>query len=373
MEQKTIAKRIREERERCGLSQQELAELMGWKSHASLVAIENGNKEVKAWELFKFAEILKVSPESLYSEIQEDLQPTIFWRKKGDNEKSVLLEEKHMIQCYEDYRLVERLVAENLVKKLPQEVCDIHEADTTWANRLAEKIHRKFSLGNYPAELLQQCLEEEYGILLLSKSLENGSASCYRDEFGAVILLNEREVPWRQSFNLAHELFHLITWDNQLIQKIKTNSDLFKKNEKLADAFAAALLMPQQMLDLDIQGNELTYSFIVALAMKYRVSKQAMLWRLCYLRYISNKAVENILADEDFLKLDHFSFKKSFQSIPSFSNRFVRLAYLAYEKGRLSKGRLAQMLQVKLRDVGHYLLEKGFYLTDDKKITITFS
>ena len=63
-----IAKRIREARERCGLSQQELANLMGWKSHASVAAIERGNQDVKTWEILKFAAIMKVSPESLYSE-----------------------------------------------------------------------------------------------------------------------------------------------------------------------------------------------------------------------------------------------------------------------------------------------------------------
>jgi DNA-binding XRE family transcriptional regulator len=60
--------RIKEARERCDLSQQELAALMGWKSHSSVVAIEKGEKKVKAWELLKFAQILKVSPESLYNE-----------------------------------------------------------------------------------------------------------------------------------------------------------------------------------------------------------------------------------------------------------------------------------------------------------------
>ena len=68
MKRNVIARRIREARERCGLSQQELANLMGWKSHASIVAIESENQDVKTWELLKFASIMKVPPESLYSE-----------------------------------------------------------------------------------------------------------------------------------------------------------------------------------------------------------------------------------------------------------------------------------------------------------------
>ena len=338
--------------------------------------------------------------------------------------KVALREERNLIQHYQNYRLVERLVdiPSSPVKALPRESSDILSATVDWANQLAEKIHREFRLGDYPAALLIKCLEEEYGVLLISCSLEDGSAACYREENGSVVMFNEKEVRWRQTFNLAHELFHLVTWSSSLISQIQSNEDLFQKNEKLADAFAAALLMPQQMIDLDVRGNKLTYSFIVALAGKYQVSKQAMLLRLRYLKFISSKSVELALADPEFLELDHDGFKQAFASIPReieksgigqggssdfldatrgcvpghdarsrrkirgkadagrnrffsheryaspLGNRFIRLAYLAYEKGRLSKGRLAQILSVKLRDLNQYLAEKGLHLTHDKEI-----
>ncbi len=157
----------------------------------------------------------------------------------------------------------------------------------------------------------------------------------------------------------------------RLIEQVHADEALFIKNEKLADAFAAALLMPQQMIDIDVRGKKLTYSFVVALARKYRVSTIAMLWRLCYLRIISRESVDLALADEDFKQLDHATFKDALQSSHPFDNRFLRLAYLAHEKGRLSKGRLAQMLNVKLLDVNQYLVDRGLYLTDDKEIETT--
>jgi|GEM_PF-6399037 Zn-dependent peptidase ImmA (M78 family) len=105
--------------------------------------------------------------------------------------------------------------------------------------------------------------------------------------------VGEKEARWRQIFNVAHELFHLISWSELLISQIQSNENLFHKNEKLADAFADALLMPQQMIDLDVRGNKLTYSFIVALASKYQVSKQAMLLRLRYLKFIPPKCTRS--------------------------------------------------------------------------------
>lgn len=371
MEQKNIAKKIKEARERCNLSQQDLANLMGWKSHTSIVAIENGTQDIKTWELLKLAGILKVSPESLYREDDLELaaSPIILWRKKAEDPNAVSYEERTINQHYQDYQLVEKLTnLPSSSKQLPLEACDITSVDIDWSNRLADKIHRELRLGDYPADSLANCLEEDYGVLLLSRPLNNGSAACCRNESGAIIVLNETEVPWRQGFNLAHELFHLITWSPSLIEKIQSDKDLFRKNEKLADAFAAALLMPSQMIDLDIRGNKITYSLIVALAMKYHVSKQAMLWRLCYLRVINHKAVKKAIEDKEFKDLDRSIFKQAFKSVKPLGNRFLRLAYLAYEKGRLSKSRLAQMIGVKLREVDEYLSEKGFYLTNDKEI-----
>lgn len=371
MNHEVIARKIREARERCGLSQQELANLMGWKSHTSLVAIENGSQAVKTWELLKLAIIMKVSPESLYSEETNVVEhPLILWRNRASDPKIVRKEECDVIQHCEDYRLIKRLIndSSSALKQLPCENCDINAINTDWANLLAERMHRELNLGDYPASLLAQRLEEDYGVLLMSIQLDNGSAACCRGEWGAAIVLNAKEVPWRQTFNLAHELFHLITWNLKLIGQVHVDEALFNKNEKLADAFAAALLMPQQMIDIDLRGHKLTYSFVVALARKYWVSTVAMLWRLCYLRIISHESVNHALADEDFRQLDHASFKEAFQSIQPFDNRFLRLAYLAHEKGRLSKGRLAQMLSVKLRDVNQYLADRGLYLTHDKEI-----
>lgn len=372
MRREIIAKKLREARERFGLSQQELASLMGWKSHSSLVAIEKGEQDVKTWELLKFAEILKVAPESLYREEPETVSeaPILFWRMRASDEKAVKQEELNILEHCHDYRLLERLtgIGPSSVKKLPHEECDIEKVNTDWANQLATKIHREFNLGDYPAELLAKCLEEDYDVLLISRSLDNGSAACLRADFCTAIVLNEKEVPWRQTFNLAHELFHLITWSKELFDKVKSDSNLFQKNEKFADAFAAALLMPQPMIEIDVQGNRLTYAFIVALARKYSVSTEALLWRLCHLRFLAGNLVKETLEDEEFKRLDRLTPKKTYKTSQVLGNRFLRLSYLAYESGRLSKGRLAQMLGKKFRDVDEYLQENGFYLTNDKEI-----
>ncbi|NGX43572.1 MAG: hypothetical protein K940chlam7_01870 [Chlamydiae bacterium] len=372
MKRSVIAKRIKEARERCGLNQKELANLMGWKSHSSITAIEKGEQDIKTWELLKFAQVLKVSPESLYSKESQEMpkHPVIFWRQKAADPALVQQEERNIVQHCEDYRLLERLVAPtpSQRRELPKKLFNIDQVDFDWANRLADEMHRELNLGDYPAEVLARRLEEDFGVVLLCRSLDNGSAACLRSGDDIVIVMNENEIPWRQVFSLAHELFHIITWNSSLIEKIQDSDSLFSKNEKLANAFAAALLIPQQMIELDLYGQKLTYSLVVALARKYGVSASTMLWRLSHLRFLSAEAVKAALEDKDFVQLDKSSFKKAFESVRSFGNRFLRLAYLAFERGRLSKSRFARMLGVNLRELDNYLSTKGFELTNDKEI-----
>lgn len=374
MDRIVIAQRVKEAREGRGLNQTQLAHRLGWKSHASIVAIEQGTKDLKMWELLMLAEALNISPESLYGKkpIESLFSPSILWRQKGNKPEAIRQEEQVILQHCENYRLLEKLVSLPSLpsRNLAERKIDIEEVDFEWANRLADELYRELNLGDYPAEVLARRLEDDFGVILLRRTLENGSAACFRKGNNIIIVTNENDIPWRQVFSLAHELFHVVTWSDLLIQKIQNSDSLFKKNEQLADAFAAALLMPQQMIERDLYGRKLTYSIVVAMARQYGVSTSAMLWRLCHLRFLSADIVNSTLADSEFKKLDKSTYKEAFESINSFSNRFMRLAYLAFESGRLSKGRLAKMLGANLRELEKHLSTYGFEITNDKEITV---
>jgi Zn-dependent peptidase ImmA (M78 family)/DNA-binding XRE family transcriptional regulator len=377
MERAVIAQRVKEAREGRGLNQTELAHRLGWKSHASIVAIEQGTKEIKMWELLKLAEALNVTPQSLYSQEPIGLlsSPRILWRQRVGGVEDICREEQNIYQHCEDYRFLEQLVTLPALpsRELLKRDFNIQKVDTEWANQLADELYREMNLGDYPAEVLARRLEEDFGVILLHRSLENGSAACLRSGAYIVIVMNEKEVPWRQIFSLAHELFHIVTWSDSLIQNIQTDDALFQKNERLAEAFAGALLMPQQIIERDLHGRKLTYSIIVALARKYGVSAAAMLWRLYHLRFLSSEAVKVTLDDGEFKDLDRSTYGKALEATPSFSNKFLRLAYLAFESGKVSKSRLARMLGVNLRELEKYLSKYGFKLTNDKEIAASIS
>lgn len=111
-----------------------------------------------------------------------------------------------------------------------------------------------------------------------------------------VISYNESEDVKRQRFTIAHELGHYILHSKDqpfFIDKApkvmyrnnaSTTGDVYKERE--ANAFAAALLMPKALVDIEIQNCFYTGDAAVKhLAKQFKVSEQAMSFRLSNLGY----------------------------------------------------------------------------------------
>ncbi len=117
-----------------------------------------------------------------------------------------------------------------------------------------------------------------------------------------IIGANESHHPNRQRFTIAHELGHFVLHEGEAVHldedrgaftvKLR-NLDSSKgedDDEKEANLFAAELLLPAKFLASDLQGKELDIlddsNFLTKLAEKYKVSVQALTFRLAYLNYI---------------------------------------------------------------------------------------
>ena len=66
--QHSLAERLREARERLGLTQKQLADMAGFPAHQIVSQIESGSREVKASELARLAKALHVSVQDLLSD-----------------------------------------------------------------------------------------------------------------------------------------------------------------------------------------------------------------------------------------------------------------------------------------------------------------
>lgn len=132
------------------------------------------------------------------------------------------------------------------------------------------------------------------------------SGALYRREGLCVIGINKNENPLRQRFTMAHELGHLVLHDGAVYidrqstaefskpAETETGKKFFRDkvsslasdpHEVEANRFAAALLMPQNLLFQDMERQNISMPIrslaeIKPLAARYRVSLEAMVFRL---------------------------------------------------------------------------------------------
>lgn len=69
-----IGEKIKERREQLGMSQDELAERMGYKSRSTIAKIEKGVNDVVQSNIVKFAEVLLTTPAYLMGWLEEEEQ-----------------------------------------------------------------------------------------------------------------------------------------------------------------------------------------------------------------------------------------------------------------------------------------------------------
>src|SRR5699024_6619442 len=158
------------------------------------------------------------------------------------------------------------------------------------------------------------------------------------------IIINRREPTGRRAFDMAHELFHLLTWRDMPPEHTEEEGKLprsQKRVEQLADNFAAGLLMPRQrILELanhtfpSTDAAEGMAQWNREAATQLHVSGPAMKWRLVALKRLKKAAAERI--PDDLLRTEAPG------EMPSrFSRRFVATLGWGIEHGHLSARRAA--------------------------------
>ncbi|MBI4404306.1 MAG: ImmA/IrrE family metallo-endopeptidase [Deltaproteobacteria bacterium] len=374
----SIGRRIKEERTRQNFTQDELIEKakLDWERQ-TLGQVENGEREIKAWELAKISSVLRMDMSAFFPrETATQQQPYVLWRKKPKNPARI---EAEFLRLCKDYELVETLnsVNANEFQTLPHRKIDLGTFSYPDAYLLAEQVRNELTLGDFPASSLVKILEEKFGIKFFFNDLEgNGSAASSVSSFGYCTLVSSSEVPWRQHFSIAHELFHLITWDDALLAQVNSEKGLWDCNERLADSFAAGLLVPTETLGREIRAlsknNKLNGAGIVAIARQFGVSLEALLWRMVGLRFLAKNTAEKALADDQLRTLDrNIRAEMATEPVQTESNRFLRLAYIAYENGEISRGRLAKMLDIPISDLSDHLKRHGLAEVSNNEIPLS--
>jgi transcriptional regulator with XRE-family HTH domain len=354
-----LAREIQARRKAMGLTQAELAAAVGFSVAQIVSDIERGQRDVKAWELVKIADALRTTVDRLLGISQREPPARLLWRR-GSAAGSRDVEEMFLDRARR-FALLEKWNGLPPAPELPQQELDPEVMTFADVARMAVNIGRVLDLGSRPAASLASVLQEAFRIKLFFEVLgEAESAASAKGDFGYAVLMSAGQAPWRRNYNLAHELFHLVTWDStqQLWSEEGDQPRWLEGVEKLANAFASHVLLPAEEVEAQhrerFPDGEIDYSDLVEMAREFEVSTEALVWRLRLMGRLTQEEAEGILNDPEFRRQDRRTMPDYWGSTPEgpLPQRYWRLALNAYHRGELSLGRLAKILEISVSEAG---------------------
>jgi len=182
------------------------------------------------------------------------------------------------------------------------------------ANRLGADIFLQFV--NKPFRDAQISLNKPYKITLFRKSLDGIETSC------KITSRDEKTITMRERFSVAHELGHLIAYNNlQIEPTLPSDKSEYWKQEKLAHSFARKLLLPEALITNWLNNNDvITINDCYKFASKLRVTLHVLSRSVCehkkkfgFLKLVSGineKSGKKILKVEDSICSGEFALPK---------------------------------------------------------------
>ena len=369
----SIAKKLKKIRTTQGLTLEQAAKSAGFRNFQTLSKIENGTRKIKADELVALAKVYSFDINLFLLDEPGPRDVHMFWRSdpnppidKSAQAKFSLLFERYL-------HLIKILELSDSNLSLP--IQPVGEMNLTSADNLGEQYAGLLKLGDRPALSLDSILENEYNLPIFYLSLPEGASAISLTANGnAAICVNVNDVPWRQRFDIAHELFHVI-YKNSISNTCGGNDTCHF--EKCANAFAAALLLPKNALEKEINIRRKNEKFgiatLISIACDFGVSLPALIWRLVNIRRLKKPLAKNIL-DSDAVKEYDKNLRK--QEIRKknptlISHKYLCMVFEAVNKGLMSQARAAQYLDIPVSKLETVFLDAGLALKEEADIEIT--
>lgn len=349
-----VGLRVKHARERLRLNQEQVSAALGFNDRQTLSDIENGKRALKAEELLKLSDVLDEDVEFFIDPFSVVGEAQYSWRASTTLPEIELDRLEATANSW--VGMLRWLRSQDAAEHSPLGFTLRLDGTSSYeaAQYAAEQLARKHQLGQVPALKLSQFIEKDLDIPVLfvdtGPTLQQGaisSAACHLPEMG-VILVNRRESAARRNFDLAHELFHSLTWERMRPDHRESNSvearQRTRRTEQLADNFAAALLMPRVSLDALLgEGRSMDAAKLFEVANQLQVSATALGWRLRSLGRI-DEATQ--LALSQYRRVD------AIEELPGlFSRSFVEQLHVALDKGRLSARKAAKTLGFSLHEL----------------------
>lgn len=401
MDAAQLGKRLRDARERRGLSQQVVADALGLQRTA-ITNMESGVRAVSTLELTRLAELFGQPPALLLSPADEaDDLSVVLPRALPEISDSPGLDReiRHTLDLYQEGAGLRRLLGQANEPTVPNYAAKLRSVGDAirQGEAVALEERRRLGLGSAPVENVAETISAQ-GIWTAATELPSGLSGLFihHPSVGLAILVNARHRQVRRRFSYAHECAHALFDREQTISTTR-REDAADLIEKRANAFAATFLMPgegvadllrhmgkgrpsrQAQIIFDVAGNKgdeaelrsrpgsqaISFEDIASVAKHFGVSYEAAVWRLKSLGLIGAAETTALMGQKDvgrrYIRLLGYSelLDEADDSLPrefELRHQLLRLAIEAYRQEEISRARLLELAR-KLRINGAELVD----------------
>ncbi len=384
-----IGRRIREARERRGISQQKVADALGI-PRTAVTNLEAGSRTVSTLELTKLGALFNLSPAIFLDGAGTSDLAVVRARALSEATDSPEFGQviDRMIELCREGAELRRLLDQDTPASLPnyaQRISSAGDAVRQGETRAREE-RRRLSLGSAPLGSLTELIGDQ-GIWVASAAADfppNVSGLFLNHPaIGMAVLINGSHDRVRRRFSYAHEYGHAL-FDRQEEIRLTQDRNSTELIEKRANAFAAGYLMPasgvldhlrslgkgqpsrqaQFVYSVATDSNDeaeirprtgsqvITFQDVAVLARHFGVSYAAMVWRLRNLDQLDMPATTALLDRRDdgrrYLKMLRLpdlldGGAASDEQEQELRSQLARLAIEAYRREELSQGRLREI------------------------------
>lgn len=337
-----VGKRLISIREKFSYTQEKVAQETGIAASA-LSEFENNKRTPNLNQLQKLADFFRLSLSSFLEEEELKAESLVLWRHQPESPVREILEAEFRELC-RYYTNLEDWTSNHTPNSFKNLLVAEPIESFSEAEKLAAQMLKTMALGDYPGLTLRKVLEEEYDVKIFHLDLQDkGVAACsYGDVCGAAIYLNLNNVKRRRNFDLAHELFHLLTWK---VRRSNSDSAGEPHDEKLANRFAGCLLMPEQKIREAIKlaqdaDGKISIEKFDDVARKFDVSLEALSWQMKVLFNFTDEKVKEILE-----QVKQYREPREDIQAAHYPERYKYLAQQALRCGEISTNRFLNYLK----------------------------